>query len=728
MSSFQVVCGFEEFKILNVHLWEEIDIENSKFSSVPKRFHDSLTLCLIEVPAFMIPKDILIYFGSAIENVISCQVLQRLNNPGKYVALLKMRTTEDAQCLVRDYHGQSLCSLEPTTCWLYEVVEASNCDDDGNENVDSTSSKSGSTKLGEQNVFSTALKSALHDGELNSDSRLIEQCPLCLEPLAEGGGIFTTFCGHSFHIACMCQLNAPQCPVCRFQHDSDDHALSECNSCGWHGHSRNDIQTTRVAAAGDENHSSDLWVCLLCGYMGCGRSHLYHIGAHYSRHLHAYAMNVDTRRVWDFAGDGYVHRLVLHKPDPGDDNLGAQLKITEVVRPDHSSGNERSRQAELSQAEEERLIDFKLERAASNYNHILTWQLLQHRELYAARVKMVQAFAEPMGASAGKRRNFQEEVIRTLAIESEKARKLTESARARLIAAQEELAVSNKLQGSLMTSEQEWQRRVSTASNRLSTMEQKRREGIPKLEKMVASLMQRIDALDAEEKEQQLEEARRGAAVAGSSSSGAAGTSCIGVNTAETALPGSDESDSPLPSLYCSVDRPSADAVRSQLLRRKISSDIDDLQVLHATYPFVPAADQVRPSPAMKEQKAIKLKEITEQWRDFVDFIYHMAFDCPFLEGDDKRRVVAQRHRNTITRDGRHSFKPNIFPYMTQGNHYVMWFPEKEQKRTDDQITETINASIKFLVGSDQYDFGWYVNPKMTVPEFFHVQVFWVQY
>ena len=30
MSSFQVVCGFEEIKILNVHLWEEIDIENEE--------------------------------------------------------------------------------------------------------------------------------------------------------------------------------------------------------------------------------------------------------------------------------------------------------------------------------------------------------------------------------------------------------------------------------------------------------------------------------------------------------------------------------------------------------------------------------------------------------------------------------------------------------------------------------------------------------------------------
>ncbi len=116
----------------------------------------------------------------------------------------------------------------------------------------------------------------------------------------------------------MCQLSAPQCPVCRFQHDSDAHSMSECSTCGWggsassSGSSSNQHSLTRARAAaaagagGDMNVEFDLWVCLICGYLGCGRSNAYHIGAHYSEHLHAYAMNVESKRVWDFAGDGYV--------------------------------------------------------------------------------------------------------------------------------------------------------------------------------------------------------------------------------------------------------------------------------------------------------------------------------------------------------------------------------------------------------------------------------------
>ena len=36
----------------------------------------------------------------------------------------------------------------------------------------------------------------------------------------------------------------------------------------------------------------------------------------------------------------------------------------------------------LSSEEEEFLLNRKLESASDNYNHVLTWQLLQNRELY----------------------------------------------------------------------------------------------------------------------------------------------------------------------------------------------------------------------------------------------------------------------------------------------------------------------------------------------------------
>jgi len=160
-------------------------------------------------------------------------------------------------------------------------------------------------------------------------------------------------------------------------------------------------------------------------------------------------------------------------------------------------GNLRSRRAELSQEEEDTLVSSKLERTAESYNRILTWQLLQHRELYEARVKMVQAFAIPgsqrQSTTGSGQRSFSEAVMLSLDMESDKAKKMTETAQARLHAAQEELDLLNKLHASLEANEQDWQRKVSAADAQLQGIEKKCREGIPKLEKTVASLMQRMD-------------------------------------------------------------------------------------------------------------------------------------------------------------------------------------------------------------------------------------------
>lgn len=44
---------------------------------------------------------------------------------------------------------------------------------------------------------------------------------------------------------------------------------------------------------------------------------------------------------------------------------------------------------------------------------------------------------------------------------------------------------------------------------------------------------------------------------------------------------------------------------------------------------------------------------------------------------------------------------------------------------SDDEITQDVNDAIREIVGNDNFKFVWYVNPKMTIPEVFHVQVFW---
>ncbi|EOD44790.1 putative ring and ubp finger domain protein [Neofusicoccum parvum UCRNP2] len=61
--------------------------------------------------------------------------------------------------------------------------------------------------------------------------------------------------------------------------------------------------------------SSNLWICLICGNIGCGRYDSAHAFQHYEATSHSYAMDIATQHVWDYAGDGYVHRLIQNKAD-----------------------------------------------------------------------------------------------------------------------------------------------------------------------------------------------------------------------------------------------------------------------------------------------------------------------------------------------------------------------------------------------------------------------------
>ena len=72
---------------------------------------------------------------------------------------------------------------------------------------------------------------------------------MCLERLdTHISGIVTTVCNHTFHSACLSKWADSSCPVCRYSQEQPDEA--ECQVCG----------TT-----------DNLWICIICGYVGCGR-------------------------------------------------------------------------------------------------------------------------------------------------------------------------------------------------------------------------------------------------------------------------------------------------------------------------------------------------------------------------------------------------------------------------------------------------------------------------
>ena len=53
----------------------------------------------------------------------------------------------------------------------------------------------------------------------------------------------------------------------------------------------------------DCSAASSLWMCLICGHVGCGRYQDRHAWSHYVDSTHSYAMELETSRIWDYAGD-----------------------------------------------------------------------------------------------------------------------------------------------------------------------------------------------------------------------------------------------------------------------------------------------------------------------------------------------------------------------------------------------------------------------------------------
>jgi len=57
--------------------------------------------------------------------------------------------------------------------------------------------------------------------------------------------------------------------------------------------------------------TSTLWVCLTCGYVGCGRYTKKHAAQHFKERAHPYSLELATGRIWDYSNGKFVHRTDL---------------------------------------------------------------------------------------------------------------------------------------------------------------------------------------------------------------------------------------------------------------------------------------------------------------------------------------------------------------------------------------------------------------------------------
>ena len=54
----------------------------------------------------------------------------------------------------------------------------------------------------------------------------------------------------------------------------------------------------------------NLWICIICGYIGCGRYFEKHAVNHSDNTLHNFSLEFSSHRIWNYKGDNYVHRMI----------------------------------------------------------------------------------------------------------------------------------------------------------------------------------------------------------------------------------------------------------------------------------------------------------------------------------------------------------------------------------------------------------------------------------
>jgi len=331
--------------------------------------------------------------------------------------------------------------------------------------------------------------------------------------------LLTTVCNHSFHLDCLLQCKDSPCPVCRYDHSGLNEALSQCRVCG----------TTR-----------NNYVCLICGVVSCGgpsargdsatspgvvaaaaaaaaatpacsngsasvvamdgltppapsgnMSHG-HALQHYKETLHAYALDTETQHVWDFVGQGYVHRLLQNDKDG---------KLVEVHDP-NSTSQERSLSPGLTDAQEGEVVHRKLEGFASQYYTLLKSQLEQQRIYYESRLEEIR---RECGSDNGQNRkrsaSASSDLIMALKQERNQLAQRLGTLQQRYEKVSDDVSFLKNMNESLEANKAQMKRQVAEAQRERAEARDMIQKCLPPLEEKVTMLMLQLEeSLDQESK------------------------------------------------------------------------------------------------------------------------------------------------------------------------------------------------------------------------------------
>lgn len=352
-----------------VRLYREFYDEEGDANDTISPISDDTMVSILAVPTYFTAIDLLGFIGETFLKNISHIRILKSERPNRFLVLIKFYQELQAAEFQYQFNGKPFNSMEPESCHVVFIKSII---------LNGAINKSISKNVHDLIPFLME-DPFTKDENYQRNDNLVElpTCPVCLERMdATVSGLLTIPCLHTFHCQCLSKWIDDTCPICRYSNNISNLKvrktmrrllnLSLRNSIGSSSSNPNinssPLESNEMCSNCDT--STKLWICLICGNVGCSR---YAPEQHSLKHFidtgHCFAMEISTSRVWDYAGDNYVHRLVTNESDGKLVELPDKNSTAEVT--DKLNGN-------FDKAEE---VGFE-------YSQLLISQMASQREYY----------------------------------------------------------------------------------------------------------------------------------------------------------------------------------------------------------------------------------------------------------------------------------------------------------------------------------------------------------